>query len=208
VIAQDVRLLVNDVDEAFLGRAVEARRIAWDIETTGLDWRSARICTVQVATTEEIAVVQIKDEQIPGALSRLLAAPDVEKVFHHAPFDLRFMAWAWRVQARRVACTKVLSKVLDPTTPEGEHSLKPLLERYLGVHISKDEQRSDWTAETLRSDQVAYAANDVRYLLALFDAMAERARYLGIWELASASFNYLPTRITLDLRGPGDVFAY
>lgn len=208
MIAQDVTLLANDIDEAFLGRAVEAGRIAWDIETTGLDWRNARICTVQVAAAKEIVVVQIRHGQLPGLLSRLLAAPDVEKVFHHAPFDLRFMTWAWRVQPRRVADTKILSKVLDPTAPEGEHSLKPLLQRYLGVHVSKDEQRSDWAAETLRTDQVAYAANDVRYLLALFDAMAERARALGVWELASASFNYLPTRITLDLRGSGDVFAY
>lgn len=208
MIAQDVTQLANDIDETFFGRAVKARRIAWDIETTGLDWRSARICTVQVAAAEEIVVVQIRPGQIPDVLSRLLAAPDVEKVFHHAPFDLRFMTWAWHVQAQRVTDTKILSKLLDPTAPEDEHSLKPLLQRYLGVQISKDEQRSDWAAETLRSDQVAYAANDVRYLLALFDAMAERARALGVWELASASFNYLPTRITLDLRGSGDVFAY
>lgn len=208
MIAQNVTLLAGDIDQAFFERAAESGRVAWDIETTGLDWRSSRICTVQVATDKEIVVVQLRRKKIPDLLSRLLAAPDVEKVLHHAPFDLRFMTWAWRVQARRVACTKVLSKILDPTAPQDEHSLKPLLERYLGVHISKDEQQSDWAAETLRSDQVAYAANDVRYLLPLFDAMANRARSLQVWELASASFNYLPTRVALDLRGSGDAFAY
>jgi ribonuclease D len=205
---QDFTLLASDIDQAFYERAAESGRVAWDIETTGLDWQSARICTVQVATAEEIVVVQLRQKEIPDLLSRLLGAPDVEKVFHHAPFDLRFMTWAWRVEARRVACTKVLSKILDPAAPQGEHSLKLLLQRYLGVYISKDEQRSDWSAETLRSDQVAYAANDVRYLLALFDAMARNARSLGVWELASASFSYLPTRVALDLRDSGDVFAY
>jgi len=152
--------------------------------------------------------VQLRQKETPDLLSRLLASPDVEKVLHHAPFDLRFMTWAWQVPSRRVACTKVLSKILDPAAAHGEHSLKPLLERYLGVRIPKDEQQSDWAAETLRSDQVAYAANDVRYLLALFDALADRARTLGVWELANASFGYLPTRIALDLRGSGDVFDY
>jgi ribonuclease D len=208
VIAQDVTLLAGDIDQAFLERAAASGRVAWDIETNGLDWRNARICTVQVATAGEIVVVQLRQEEIPDLLSRLLAAPDVEKVLHHAPFDLRFMTWAWRVEARCVACTKVLSKILDPAASPGEHSLKPVLERYLGVHISKDEQQSDWTAETLRSDQVAYAANDVRYLLPLFDAMADRARSLGVWELARASFSYLPSRVALDLRGSGGVFAY
>lgn len=208
MIAQDVTLLAGDIDQAFFERAVESGRVAWDIETTGLDWRNARICTVQVATAGEIMVVQLRQEEIPSLLARLLAAPDVEKVLHHAPFDLRFMTFAWRVQARRVACTKVLSKILDPTAPQDDHSLKPLLKRYLGVNISKDEQQSDWAAETLRSDQVAYAANDVRYLLQLFDVMTNRAQSLRVWELASASFNYLPVRVALDLRGSGDVFAY
>ena len=118
------------------------------------------------------------------------------------------MASAWRVQPRHIACTKVLSKILDPAVPGSEHSLKPLLDRYLGVRISKEEQQSDWAAETLGSDQIAYAANDVRYLLPLFDAMAERAQSHGVWELAAASFDYLPVRIALELRGSGDVFAY
>ena len=173
-----------------------------------MEWRSARICTVQIATSEEIVVVQLRQGRIPDLLSRLLAAPDVEKVLHHAPFDLKFMASAWRVGPRRIACTKVLSKILDPTASQSEHSLKPLLEGYLGVRISKEEQQSDWAAEPLGSDQIAYAANDVRYLLALFDAMANRAQSLGVWELATASFDYLPARIALELRGSGDVFAY
>lgn len=208
MIAQDVTLLANDVDQGFLDRAARAGRVAWDIETTGLDWRTARIGTVQVATADEIAVVQLKPDQVPRHLSRLLASTGVEKVFHHAPFDLRFMAWWWRMQPQRIACTKVLSKILDPAEPHDHHSLKPLLQRYLGVHISKDEQQSDWAADILSAEQVAYAAADVRYLLKLLDVMTDRARELGVWELACASFDYLPTRAALDLRGSGDVYAY
>jgi ribonuclease D len=208
VIAQDVTLLADDVDEGFFNRAAGSGRIAWDIETTGLDWRSAQIGTVQVATAHEIAVVQLEPGQVPRRLSRLIASPGVEKVFHHATFDLRFMTWSWHVQAQRVADTKILSKILDPAAPHDEHSLKQILERYLGVHITKDEQRSDWAANVLRTEQVAYAAADVRHLLALFDVMTKRAQSLGVWELACASFAYLPTRVALDLRGSGDVYAY
>jgi ribonuclease D len=208
VIAQDVTLLSDDVDEGFLARATRSGRIAWDIETTGLDWRSAHIGTVQIATVNEIAVVQLKPDQVPRRMSRLIASVSVEKVFHHAPFDLRFMAWSWHVEAHRVVDTKVLSKILDPAISSDQHSLKPLLERYLGVHITKDEQRSDWAASVLRTEQIAYAAADVRHLFALFDAMRKRAQDIGVWELACASFSYLPTRVALDLRGSADVYAY
>ncbi|MGO9296698.1 MAG: ribonuclease D [Streptosporangiaceae bacterium] len=208
MIAQDVTLLADDVDQGFLDRAARSGRVAWDIETTGLDWRTARIGTVQVATADEIAVVQLKPGQVPRRLSQLLASTDVEKVFHHAPFDLRFVAWWWHVQTHRATCTKVLSKILDPAAPHDQHSLKQLLDRYLGVHITKDEQRSDWAAGILSAEQVAYAAADVRYLLRLLDVMAVRARAFGVWELACASFDYLPIRAALDLRGSGDVYAY
>lgn len=208
MIAEDVTLLADDVDEGFLERAAGSGRIACDIETTGLDWRSAQIGTVQVATVSEIVVVQLKPGQVPRRLSQLIASTGVEKVFHHAPFDLRFMAWSWHVHAHRVACTKILSKILDPDAPHERHSLKPVLERYLGVRITKDEQRSDWTTNILSTEQIAYAAADVRYLLPLLDVMTERAQALEVWELACASFTYLPTRVALDLRGSEDVYAY
>jgi ribonuclease D len=208
VMAQDVTVVAEDVDERFLDRAARSGRVAWDIETTGLDWRTKQIGTVQIANANEIAVVQLKPGQVPRRLSRLLASTVVEKVFHHAAFDLRFMAWSWQVQAQNIACTKVLSKILDPAAPHDQHSLKPILERYLGVNITKDEQRSDWAAGILRAEQVAYAAADVRHLLALFDVMKERAHAVGVWQLACASFEYLPTRVELDLRGSGDVYAY
>ena len=38
----------------------------------------------------------------------LLATPSVRKVFHHAPFDLRFLTGRWRATPRNVACTKVV----------------------------------------------------------------------------------------------------
>jgi ribonuclease D len=208
VIAHDITLLTGDVEEAFLKHVVESGRVACDIETTGLDWRVARIGTVQIATPSEIAVVQLEPGQVPDRLRELIGSASVEKVFHHAPFDLRFIARSWRVQAQRVSCTKVLSKILDPAAPHEQHSLKPALERYLGVHISKDEQQSDWGRRALGAEQVAYAAADVRYLLPLLDVMTKRAVALGVWDLATASFGYLPTRVALDLRGSGDVYAY
>ena len=208
MIVDQVTIETGDITEAFFARVLEAGRVAWDIETTGLDWRSSLIGTCQLATSAETVVVQVQPKDVPARLCRLLASTDVEKVFHHAPFDLRFMARSWGARASRVSCTKILSKVLDPQAPHEAHSLQPTLERYLGVHIVKDEQQSDWAAVTLRPEQIAYAATDVQHLLPLFDVMSKRARNLGLWELADESFTYLPTRVALDVRGSGDVFAY
>ncbi len=66
-------------------------RVAWDVETTGLAWHHDRLATCQLFSGDVgVAVVSLSDVR-PARLAALLENPSVEKVFHHAPFDLRFM---------------------------------------------------------------------------------------------------------------------
>ena len=53
-----------------------------------------------------------------------------------------------------------------------------------------------------------YAATDVVYLSDLYDQLMLRAQRTGADDLIRASYEYLPTRVKLDLLGSGDVFAY
>jgi hypothetical protein len=61
-------------------------------------------------------VVSVGEDR-PSALARLIEDNTVEKVFHHAPFDLRFMVSAWQVSPAAIRDTKVASKILDPAAP-------------------------------------------------------------------------------------------
>ena len=208
VITVQPQLLRGDVDQEFVDAALVEGRIGWDIETTGLSWSRDRIGTCQLAIGGAIAVVQLDGLSEPEHLRRLLQDPGVLKIFHHAPFDLRFMAHHWGVKPQNVACTKIASKILEPSLDHSAHSLKPVLERYLGVVISKDQQRSDWASESLSDAQVAYAAFDVQFLVELYEHMVFYARRIGAWDLIRASYDYLPTRVQLDLSGASDVFLY
>jgi ribonuclease D len=198
----------GDLPNNFLSSCVSEGQVAWDIETSGLDWRSDGIGTCQVAVGDDIAIVQLLGSGPPAGLVALLENPDVTKVFHHAPFDLRFMAFQWKAKPMSVACTKVASKILDPDLERSEHSLQPVLLRHLGVSISKTEQRSDWTSAVLSSEQLSYAATDVRHLVVLLNQLLRNAGDKGLTDLVEHSFAYLPTRVQLDIRGSGDVFAY
>ena len=86
--------------------------------------------------------------------------------------------------------------------------VQPVLLRHLGVIISKAEQRSDWTSAVLSAEQMSYAATDVRHLVTLLDRLMRNAEDRGLTDLVEQSFAYLPTRVELDIRGSGDVFAY
>lgn len=204
-----VHVVSEDLPPDLAAAFGSVQRIAWDVETTGLDWRTERLATCQLfAEGVGTAVVRVSDRK-PAHLMTLLTNPMIEKVFHHAPFDLRFMVHAWDARPSSIRCTKVASKLLSPNAPNEAHSLQQLAARHLSVSLTKGAVRtSDWTAAQLTAEQVDYAAADVVHLLALLDALVvdlERAGLTGIYADCCA---FLPTRVTLELGGYPDVFAY
>jgi ribonuclease D len=184
--------------------------VAWDIETSGLDWRQARIGTCQLfAAGIGAAVISIADGIRPVRLMSLLEDPQVPKVFHHAPFDLRFMIHAWDVKPASIRCTKVASKLVEPAAPNDVHSLQSLVARYLGVELQKGGIRtSDWTASRLSPEQIQYAAGDVIYLPALLASLSGRLEALGLGWLYDRCCEFLPARAALELGDYPDVFGY
>ena len=184
--------------------------IAVDTETLGLNPHRDRLCVVQISRGDGDAdVVQIlKDGSPPDTLIRVLSDESVLKIFHYARFDLAVLFHAFGVMPRPVYCTKVASRLVRTYTDR--HGLKELVREQLGVELSKQQQSSDWGAETLTQAQLDYAASDVLHLHALkdkLDRMLERESRLGI---AHQCFSFLPTRAQLDLLGwpETDIFAH
>lgn len=184
--------------------------VAIDTETLGLNPHRDRLCVVQVSTGDGTAdVVQIpKQGPTPGNLSRMLADPAVLKIFHYARFDLAVLFHRLGVMPGPVYCTKIASRLARTYTDR--HGLKDLTREVLGIEISKQQQSSDWGAETLTQPQLEYAASDVLHLHALkerLDGMLERENRAHV---ARACFAFLPTRAELDLLGwpETDIFAH
>ena len=67
-----------------------AERVALDVEGDGLFRYRARLCTVQLATRERIAVVDTLEIQ-PQLLAPLVEEGGPEKVIHDASFDVRLL---------------------------------------------------------------------------------------------------------------------
>lgn len=184
--------------------------VAIDTETLGLVPHRDRLCVVQLSPGDGTAdVVQIPQGGSPAPnLRRLLADPAVTKIFHYARFDIAVLANALGVMATPVYCTKIASRLVRTYTDR--HGLKDLTRELLGIELSKQQQSSDWGAETLSEAQLAYAASDVLHLHALrakLDVMLEREERDG---LARACFEFLPARARLDLDGwpEVDIFAH
>jgi len=204
--ARSPRMLDGDLDERAFEQVLGADVIALDIETTGLDWRRDEIGTVQLQVDATTYVIRVNG-RIPNHLKAVIEDARVRKVLHHAMFDLRFLARRWDVIPANVVCTKIASKLAEPEAPKKEHSLAPLVKRYLGISLDKTEQTSEWTGE-LSESQVRYAADDVRYLVPLFHRLDEKLREVGRDGLRDRCFAQLPTQVELEVGEFPDIFAY
>jgi ribonuclease D len=179
--------------------------VAIDCETMGLLPHRDRLCLVQLSSGDGDAhLVQIAPDQTEAPnLTRLLADPNVVKLFHFGRFDIAVLKHRFGVLAGPVWCTKIASKLVRTYTDR--HGLKYLLTELLKIDISKLEQSSDWGADRLTEAQIAYAASDVLYLHRLKSALTVMLEREGRTELARAAFEFLPMRAQLDLDGWPDV---
>lgn len=204
-----VQLARGDLPAELAASLTVMPRVAWDVETSGLDWRRDRLETCQLFANGTGVVVVSLDDETPVRLMALLEDPAVEKVFHHAPFDLRFMVHTWRVRPAAVRCTKVASKLLDPGAPNEAHSLQQIARRYLGVVLEKGPVRtSDWSAAELTAEQLDYAAGDVLHLPALLNVLESALESAGLARLYDDCCAFLSARVALELGSYPDVFAY
>ena len=198
----DAVVTTGDLTPDLADALLQEQRIAVDTETSGLDWTTETLELVQLysASTGPVLVHRIADG--PSNLARVLAADAVTKVFHFAPFDLRFLNARRALKVSNVACTKAASKLLDPSLASTEHSLAPLVERYLGEHLSKGAVRtSDWGRDELTSEQIEYAVGDVQHLLNLHEVLLTRMHDRGLETVFDAICAYLPTDAELEVRG-------
>lgn len=200
-------LFEGDISSSLHQELSRAKRIAWDIETSGLDWSTDRIALCQLhVESSPVTIVRITS-QVPVRLCGLLENAAIQKIFHHAMFDVRFMAHHWSARSQNIACTKIASKLLFPGQPE-EQKLRSLVARFLGISLDKSEQRSNWFAQTYSRAQLAYAAGDVIHLPDLLDKLMAELEERSLRSLADRCFDHIPTRVDLEIQRFGDVYEY
>ncbi|MCD6036011.1 MAG: ribonuclease [Rickettsiales bacterium] len=202
----NIRLHTNDLADnvTFKGD------IAIDTEAMGLNNHRDRLCVVQLSDGNGDAhIVHFPDRNYTAPrLKALLTDAARTKIFHYARFDVAILKQYLGVKVNPIYCTKIASRLARTYTDS--HGLKDLCRDLAGAQISKQQQSSDWGAETLTEEQLHYAASDVLYLHTIrerLNAMLERE---GRKDLAHRCFAFLETRVELDLAGwPDlDIFAH
>jgi ribonuclease D len=183
--------------------------LAVDTEAMGLVHGRDRLCLVQISDDHDnVCCIRIQRGQRQAPLlQQLMEAPTIEKVFHFARFDVAALGEGLGIAVAPLFCTKVGSRLARTYT--NRHGLKELVQELCGVELDKGAQSSDWgRVEDLSDSQLAYAANDVRYLLAARDRLTQMLEREERMELARRSFACIPVIAELDRGRFGAIFEH
>ncbi|MFM7808931.1 MAG: ribonuclease D [Planctomycetota bacterium] len=153
-----------------------AGTFAYDTEFIGEENFHPRICLVQVATAERVAIID--PTQTPD-LSGIWSAVCDERLVtlvHAGGQDVNAAQRAAGTPARNVVDTQVGAALMGMPWPA---SLANTVESLTGHRLSKGHTFTDWDARPLTASQISYAADDVRYLPLVWQRMHERLAELG-----------------------------
>jgi ribonuclease D len=164
-----------------------AAAIAVDTESDSLHSYPEKVCLVQLGVeTGEVFLLDPLDVRDLSPLGNLCADPGRTKVFHGASYDLASLKRDFALGFAGIFDTMIAGQFLGLPAL----GLDALLERYLGITPTASRQKDDWAVRPLSPEQEAYAARDVRHLLALWGRLradlAERGRLAWVEEECEA----------------------
>jgi len=136
-----------------------------------------RLCLIQVATDDILALIDPLALDELDALLDVLFDTSVTKVLHAAAQDLEIFHHMTGQVPEPVFDTQIAAPLLG--FPE-QAGFAHLVEALLSTQLGKSQARTDWSERPLPGDALAYAADDVRYLVPLYhrlyQGLAERGR--------------------------------
>ncbi len=168
----------NDI-KSLIAKFAQAK-ILW-VDTEIADYKSnPRLSLIQVladstdATGDATFLLDVLDkpELAKDFISQIMVNPNIEKVFHSASYDIRFLG---NDDAQNVTCTlQMARKIPAYILPLPNQQLKTLIETLCGIaYVDKTEQSGDWANRPLTQKQLEYAKMDAVYLAKVHQRLRE-----------------------------------
>lgn len=146
----------------------ELRRHDWfAIDTEFMREKSyyPQLCLIQIATPDGAVCIDPFGIDDLGPLLELLYDPAILKVFHAARQDLEIFHVMRGTPPAPVFDTQLAATLLGHGDQVGYGAL---VKETLGVELEKAHSRADWSLRPLTPEQLEYAADDVRYLVQVY----------------------------------------
>ncbi|KST65262.1 ribonuclease D [Mastigocoleus testarum] len=161
--ASEIRSLIT--------KYTHSKTLWMDTEVADYQSRNPKLSLIQILDNANdlsgkctyILDVLNKTELVDEFIELVMLNPAVEKVFHNASYDLRFLG---KKKAKNVTCTYQLAKKIPYyILPLPNYRLETLAVKLCNFQdVDKEQQSSDWGQRPLSEEQIEYAYLDCIYL--------------------------------------------
>jgi ribonuclease D len=169
----------------------DSARMALDTEFVGEDSFVPKLELIQIATDDTAAVIDFPAVQAGGGLDafwEIICDPAVQKVVHAGRQDLDLFS----VHAGQIPKPFFDTQIAAAMVGFGPQvAYANLVQRVHGTKLAKAHTFTNWSARPLSPEQLAYALEDVTFLLAIHDHLQSRLTKLGRLGWADEEFSRL-----------------
>ena len=180
----------------------QSPRLALDTEFVGEDTFIPRLELIQVATDTTAAVIDFPAVQASGSLDvfwELICDAKIEKIFHAGRQDLDLFATHAGQIPKPFFDTQIAAAMVGYGA---QIAYANLVQRLLGTRLAKAHTFTNWSARPLSDGQIAYALEDVEFLLSIHTHLLDRLRALGRLEWVGEEFARLEAAVGEKSREP------
>jgi DNA polymerase I-like protein with 3'-5' exonuclease and polymerase domains len=146
--------------------------LAIDTETTGFDPFTSKILIITLGNSNQqyvFDIAKLTDTHI-AELKKLLEDPKKLKLVQNGKFDYKMLKHILNITINNIYDTMIVEQVLTRGRKNAPSGLDDIVERHLGIIISKAVRKTFTTTkfgDKLSDAQIEYAAQDIMYLEAI-----------------------------------------
>lgn len=162
--------------------------VGFDTEFVGEETYHPNLCLIQVATPEKLILIDPFTVGPLDAFWELIADPARTIVVHAGREEVRLCRLLSGRTPANVFDLQLAAGLIGLPYPLGHG---PLVYHVLRVQLAKGETLTEWRERPLTKEQIRYAFDDVRHLLAAWEKLNRRLTDLGRIEWAKEEFERL-----------------
>ncbi len=162
--------------EKAVQKLVRASIVAVDLEADSMYHFEEKVCLLQMATDKSCFIIDPLALPDMSPLEPIFSDSSIIKIFHGSDYDVRSLFRDFGFRVENLFDTELACRFLGYP----RSSLEAVLKLHYDVILDKKYQKKDWSIRPLPDEMISYAADDVRYLVDLYQhiskALSEKKR--------------------------------
>lgn len=182
-----------------------SKTLSLDTETTHFDPYRAKLLLVQIATKNNVFVIDATKVDLEP-IKHILESPRPLKIVQNAKFDYEMLKVRSGITLTGIYDTMLAERLLTNGLSR-EISLKTIAKKYLGMTLDKTVRESFTDPKSLAiygkfsKQQLDYAARDAQILYQIFQMQLKKLQEEELMEIAKLEFSLVPVVSEMEIRG-------